>query len=392
MLVALAVSTVGDEITLITLMFRTAGEQAAFAVPALLIAQLVPGLIAVPYIGRLIDHRDAGRLLIFASVAQGLVVAAMAFQPDMVATVIGATLLGLLFAVSGTATFALIPVVAQGLGVTLARANGGLEFIRSAGMLAGPAAGGLLVAWGGTGKALLIDAASFVMLAAIIWLSGLRRMVAATADQDGKPPSLLADYRPLLRNRRITVMTGALTLGVFATAIADVAFVFLVTVALRAGPAALGALTACWAAGMLVGAVAAGETAQRRPSAVAFSTAILMGVTMLVIGAMPYFGAESLVGVGLAFAIGGAANSAHNVAVRTLLQMETPAGAHGRVAAIYVTATRSATITGFLVGGLFVPASSYDAYLLAGLLGVVAGIAGWWLFSASSAKSNMSSR
>ena len=44
-----------------------------------------------------------------------------------------------------------------------------------------------------------------------------------------------ADYLPLLRNRRLMVVTGALSLEVFATAIADVAFVFLVMVTLGAG-------------------------------------------------------------------------------------------------------------------------------------------------------------
>ena len=65
LLAALTLSTIGDEITLITLMFRTAGDHAALAIPLLLIAQLVPGLLAAPYIGRLTDRRDAGVILVF---------------------------------------------------------------------------------------------------------------------------------------------------------------------------------------------------------------------------------------------------------------------------------------------------------------------------------------
>lgn len=208
---ALTVSTIGDEITLITLLFRTAEDHAAFAVPILLIAQLVPGLLAAPYIGRLTDRRDAGNLLIFASLAQAIVVGWLAFDSSMAATTAGATLLRLLFAVSGTATFALIPVVAQGLGIGLVRANAGLEVVRSGGLLVGPVIGGLLVSWGGTGNALLIDAASFLLLAAVIRGSGLSRQVEPDVSADTS--TLLAEYLPLLKDRRIVVMVGALTLG-----------------------------------------------------------------------------------------------------------------------------------------------------------------------------------
>jgi len=52
---------------------------------------------------------------------------------------------------------------------------------------------------------------------------------------DQEEETLFADYLPLLRNRRLMVVTGALSLEVFATAIADVAFVFLVMVTLGAG-------------------------------------------------------------------------------------------------------------------------------------------------------------
>ncbi len=60
-LAALTISTIGDEITLLTLMFRTAESARAYGVPALLIAELLPGLIAAPWAGRLIDRRGAGR-------------------------------------------------------------------------------------------------------------------------------------------------------------------------------------------------------------------------------------------------------------------------------------------------------------------------------------------
>jgi MFS family permease len=379
LLATLTLSTIGDEISLITLMFRTAGDRTPFAVPMLLVAELLPGLLATPFIGRLVDARDAGKLLVATALAEATIIAWMAWHPDLPSTIVGASILSVSFAISGTASFALIPVLAAGLGMTLPRANAVLEFVRSAGMLAGPVVGGALVALGGTGNALLIDAASFVVLAVVVLASGLRRPVAAEAD--GEAHTLLSEYLPVLRDRRITIMIGALTLEVYATAIADVAFVFLITVSLAAGPTAFGVLTACWAGGMMAGAAASGTMAMRRPASIAFASAAVMGATMLAIGLVTATMMGGLLFVGIAFLIGGAANSAHNVAVRTMLQREAPAGAHGKVAAIYSAGTSSASILGYMTGGLFAPNGAIHAYILGGTLGVLAGLMGWLLFT-----------
>ena len=371
-LVGLTISTIGDEITLLTLMFRTAENAPAYAVPMLLIAELLPGLIAAPYAGRLIDRRDAARILIVLSVLQAGVIAIIAHYPMF--TLAGAALLSVLFTISSAATFALIPVLASGLGMALARANSLLEMVRSLGMLAGPVAGGMLVGWMGSRNALLVDALSFVLLALVVMIGGLRRK-PQRCDQEEQ--TLFADYLPLLRNRRLMVVTGALSLEVFATAIADVAFVFLVMVTLASGPTAFGVLTALWAGGMLIGAALAERAIGHRIGLAAFGTAAVMGATMLLIGLAPI----GLAIVAVAFILGGGANSVHNVAVRTLLQSECPPADHGKVAAIYGAVTRTAVIGGYVAGGFFVPDKAPTAYLVGGLLGVAAGIIGWRIFN-----------
>lgn len=386
LLATLTLSTIGDEISLITLLFRTAGDGTPFAVPMLLIAGLLPGLLTTPFIGRMVDSRDAGKLLAGAALVDAVIIAWMAWHPDLLSTVAGASILSVSFAIGGTASFVLIPVLAAGLGMTLPRANAVLEFVRSAGMLAGPVVGGALVAWGGTGNTLLVDAASFALLAAIVLASGLRRPFED--EEGGETRTLLSEYLPVLRDRRITIMIGALTLEVYATAVADVAFVFLVTVTLAAGPAVFGLLTACWAGGMMAGAVASGTIAMKRPAPIAFVSATVMGGIMLAIGIGTATMISSVALVGIAFVIGGAANSAHNVAVRTMLQREAPAGAQGKVAAIYSAGTSSAGILGYMTGGLFAPNGAVHAYILGGTLGVVAGLVGWLLFISVKAPSH----
>lgn len=378
LLASLTVSTVGDEISLIALIFRTADDDAPFAVPMLLVAQLLPGLLAAPFIGRLIDARDAAKLLLLASIAEALVLVWIAHYPDLVSTLLGAGALSILFAISGAATFALIPVIAAGLGMALSRANSILELVRGAGMLIGPVAGGVLVAWVGTRNALLIDAASFLLLTIVLLGSRLRR--PAIAAEGAGTATLLADYLPILRNRRIGVMTGSLGLEVFASAIADVAFVFLVTVTLGQGPLAFGLVTACWALGMIAGAIGAGVRPMTRPGPIAFAAATAIGATMLAIGVAGWADVAGIVLIGAIFIIGGLANSVHNVAVRTMLQKEAPLEQHGKVAALYGAITSTAVILGYVAGGLFTPNDAVDAYLLGGTLGITAGAVGWRLY------------
>jgi hypothetical protein len=106
-----------------------------------------------------------------------------------------------------------------------------------------------------------------------------------------------------------------------------------------------------------------------------------MGATMLAIGVATATMIGGLVFVGIAFILGGAANSTHNVAVRTMLQREAPAAAHGKVAAIYSAGTSSAGILGYMTGGLFAPNGAIHAYILGGTSGVLAGLVGWLLFT-----------
>src|SRR3546814_9408366 len=97
-------------------MFRTAESARAYGVPALLIAELLPGLIAAPWAGRLIDRRGAGRVLVVVSALQAAAIALIAYYPAF--TLAGAALLSVLFTITSAATFALIPVLASALGMT----------------------------------------------------------------------------------------------------------------------------------------------------------------------------------------------------------------------------------------------------------------------------------
>lgn len=378
LLTALLVSTIGDEITQVALVFRIAPNGSGLEVASLLIALLIPGAVVAPYAGKLVDERDAARVLAATAVLQAVVTGVLAFTEGAGAALAGAALLSMLFAISGAASFALIPVVGRAVGLPTARVNAAMEFASGGGAVFGPFAGGALVAVGGTTIALLIDAATFAMLAVVILLSKLSRLPNMTAAEGGwSPTAVLRGYAPILRQRRIMLLLASFWVVVAGLAVSDAVYVFLVTKVLAAGPFIYGLLVASWAVGYLIGAWTSGGLAERRPHQTAFAGAAAMALSFLAIG---LFGATMrelpIFVVGIAFLVGGFGNAAYNVSVRTILHTDVPDALHGRAAAFYGTGIRVAEAGGFVVGGLLGPARVITAYAISGLAALTAGIIG----------------
>lgn len=370
----LLASTIGDEITQVALVFRVAPAGSGPQMAALLIALLLPGALVAPYAGKLVDHHDAAWILAAASLAQALVSGVIAFTGSLAAALTGAVMLSVLFAFSGAATFALVPVVGRAVGLSVARVNAATEFASGGGSVFGPLAGGLLVASGGTAVALLVDAASFLLLGLVVLLSQLSRPGAPDADNPGwTPRAVLRGYAPIARHRRITLLLASFWVVIMALAIADGVYVFLVTNVLGQGPFAYGALIAIWAGAYLIAAWAAGGYVERHASQTALIGLGSIAVSFLTIGLTGTLAASlSVAAVAVAFLIGGAGNAIYNVSVRTILHTTVTPELHGRAAALYGAGTRISEGGGFAIGGLLGPARVLTAYILSGIVALVA--------------------
>jgi MFS family permease len=163
---AVGLSAVGDTVLWILLALHI-GEStgSALATSALFICLWGPVVLLGGVAGRIVDRHENRRLLIGISLAQAAVVAAMAFATGSLPALLAlCALLGVGIAVSSPAEFALIPAAAGEDRV--AEANGHVEAARYLGMTAGPLLGGALAATGMTRLGLLLDAASFVAVAA----------------------------------------------------------------------------------------------------------------------------------------------------------------------------------------------------------------------------------
>lgn len=253
-LVAIGVSALGDVIGLIPLALHvhdTTGS--GLAVSALFIAMWGPIVVAAGLAGRLADRVESRALVLWVSLAQAVVVAGLAFATGSLAAVLVLTaLLGLGTAIGAPAEFALVPVAAG--EDQLAVANGHVETVRYAGLTAGPLVGGLLAAIGATRAALLIDAASFLVVAASVWALRVRRpghgseRASGAADTTGVFAALAVD-----RELAVTV-AGAVTSLAFMS-ISMTAEVFFAKDVLHAGDLGYGVLITAWTVGMVLGAM-----------------------------------------------------------------------------------------------------------------------------------------
>src|SRR4051812_49463621 len=116
--------------------------------------------------GLVADLWSPRRLLIVSSLAAAALSAGLAMADGLALTLALVALMGCLNAIAMPAEFALLPLVAGEGGI--ARANGRVEFARYAGFVLGPALGGLLAAAEGTTGALLVNAGTFLVLAAAV--------------------------------------------------------------------------------------------------------------------------------------------------------------------------------------------------------------------------------
>jgi MFS family permease len=142
---------------------------------------------------------------------------------------------------------------------------------------------------------------------------------AAPGDTADERPAREGGFRLLLRDRTIRPLVATACISTFATAFTMTAEVPLVF-ELGAGPIALGALTACWGAGMIVGGWYAGRALHRGNEA----TGVLAGRLAMAAG-VGLVGLSPTLGPMLAcYVLGGLGGGFMGVATQSLIMRGTP--------------------------------------------------------------------
>jgi MFS family permease len=361
---AVGISALGDFLLWIPLtlhIHELTGSGAAVA--ALMICLWGPIVILAPAAGLLADRFETRRLLIAASLAQAVVAAALALALDSTAAILVlAALLGIGFAIAQPAEFALVPVIGSDL-------NGAVEAARYAGMTVGPVAGGVLAATGGVELALLVDAASFALVALAAALLRARREPHPHVPGERARDGIVL----LFRDRTLAIVIGTVFVSLLFMSATIVAEVVFLRDDLGLDGVGYGVIFSAWMVGMVLGAL----VVSRRVRAGAVATVALVAVAVQGAGiALPTLWLAAGF-AGTLFFAGGVGHGVKNVLARSLIQDRVADRFHGRAFAAYNGLRNGAELVALAWGGLLVTAVGARATLaLAGGLSVLVALAG----------------
>ncbi len=353
---------------LIDLVFRRTGGSAWILSVTTLITMGGVGLLG-PIGGVIADRGDRKRAMIGSDLVGAAMFVALAFSGPVWLILVVAFLSAAAATPFRAGSTAAIPNLVQDEAL-IARANGRLAIGSNLGIMLGPAIGGLLVAWVGAGPAFVLNAASFVVSAGLIW--SIRAPFKSDADSATSSvgrSGAFAGFRFIRHDRVMLVVTLAtmvLLLGLGVGIVADRP----VADAFSTGSVGFGVMLGLYGAGAVGGAwVASRLTAATEPAGLVAGLG-LAGAAGLGIGLAPAFG------VVLAFnVVWGVGDAVATVARPGILQRRTPDEVRGRVAAAYEFAANLALMCGFIAAAPAIAVvGAQGAYAVGGVAAIAAAL------------------
>jgi MFS family permease len=376
---AVVISALGDLIVWVALTLQLqAMTDSGIAVAALMICLWTPVVLLSGWAGVLVDRLESRGVLIWASLAQAAIAAALALAVDSVAAILVlAAVLGTFNAIAQPAEFALVPVIAG--EERLVDMNGYVESARYAGMIAGPVVGGALSAAGGVEVAMLIDAASFVAVAAAGALLKARRPASSHEELTGADSPRQRDgVVYLMRDATLRIVIGAVFVSLLFMSASITAEVFFLREDLGVDDSVYGIVFAMWTTGMVAGAL----LLARRVASASLATATLLAVAIQGAGLGAPTAWLAVGFAGAAWFVGGVGHGIKNTLARSLIQQRVPGRLHGRAFAAYNGIRNSAELVALAAGGVMVAAFGGRLTLaLAGGLSMLAGLIGLAIYA-----------
>ena len=254
---ALVLSIAGDQLARVALSLLVYARTDSAALTALTYAlTLLPDLLGGPLLSGLADRYRRREVMVAADVSRAVLVALMAV-PGMPLVLVCALLVvvQLLASPFNAARGAVLPDMLE--GDLFVAGNAVFNITYQTGQLAGYVVGGALVAFTGTSTALFIDAATFVVSAALV-RAGLHDRPAAVLDtttagagSTGTLTSLRAGLRLVSGDRMLRALIGLACLSGFYVVAEGLAVPY--ARELGGGPLTVGLLFAAFPAGNVLG-------------------------------------------------------------------------------------------------------------------------------------------
>ena len=345
---AVTVSWFGDAMWTVALAWTAAHTLSPVAAGIVLGLETLPAAVLVLVGGVLADRFDTRRVMVTGQVAQALVMLLGAIA--WTAGLRGAATLACLATAFGITIGLTLPA-----GMTLARqlvrgrdlgtVSGWNNIAVRIARLLGAPVGGVLVAWRGPAAPMLLNAVTFLVIAAALVVVVRPRYVLPRSTGEPWLASLRDGLAYLRRTPPVRMLVVGLTgLNVFVTPVVALG------VALRVsqsgwGSAWVGLAEAGLAAGAIVGSLLAIRRPPARPARAAFTVLVLQGAAMTAVAAD-----RRAVLVG-AMAVIGLASGLASVWLSGVFQRTIAASHLGRVSSLTVLGDRSLTPLALLAFG-----------------------------------------
>jgi MFS family permease len=311
----------------------------------LLIADFLPTIAIGLFLGPLVDRFSRRAMMIASDLVRCGVFAALPFAQS-------AGQIVALAAVAGFATGFFRPAVYAGLpnlvdDHDLPHANSLLQTIENVTTTAGPLVGGVLVAASGPDAAYWINAATFLVSAALIFGIPGRLLQAAAAVSEGHWRDLAAGFTLVRRSRALFTVLVAWNVAMVANAGVNVAEVVLAKVSFDAGDFGYGLMVGTAGFGLAVGSLAAGTLLERHPTGRVYGGSIALmalGVGAAAVSPNVWVAAVCVV-------VSGVGNGIAVVCNALLVQRGAPDELRGRAFTVLMSANFAALGAGMLAAG-----------------------------------------
>ena len=343
-------------------------------VSALMVGQFLPsvavGLLAGPFIDRL----PRRTLMVASDVVRAAIFCILPFVGSPGAIVALASLAGFATGFFRPAVYAGLPNLVDERD--LPAANSLLQAVENVSWTIAPPIAGLIVAAWGPHTAYWINAASFLLSAALILGIAQRLLQAGVSISRGHGRDLADGMRFVVRSRPLLTVLVAWTIGTAGIALVDVGEPFLAKDTFSAGDFGYGLMFGSIGLGLAIGSFGAGLSVERR------STGVVYGAT-IGLAALGYGLAAISPNVWVASAccvVAGVGNGGANVCNALLVQRGAPDRIRGRAFTVIMSTNYVFFGIGFVVAGLMNDAIGPRwVWGTAALLLGVASLAAWAL-------------
>ncbi len=373
-----ALSVVGDRMMAVAIAFAVLAIGDATDLGIVLAASGIPFALFAIAGGVLSDRVGRRRTMIASDVIRTIcqaVVAALLLtgSAEVWMLVVLSAVYGACAAIFMPALMGLIPQTVP--PDRLQEANALLGFTRSVANVAGPAVAGLVIALGGPGEVIAVDALTFAVSAAC--LIALRPAPAPVGDGQDEGEDFLSRLRAGWREVRVRPwLTGGLgAMAAYHVFVLPAVFVLGPVLAQREldGASSWAAIVACWGIGTAAGNLLALRLPIRRPvllAAIALVGACTQGV---IIGS-----GLGTAGIAALEVLAGVASSLFFTLWDTSIQEQVPANAVSRVSSYDFSVSLGLMPLGMAVAGPIAATAGLHATLVGlGVLGMLAALA--WL-------------